>query len=61
MGYSASGNGIIFFKDGITENDIKEKIKNYDLNEIEIDPKRRGETLSLEDFAKLSERIKDVI
>lgn len=31
------------------------------LNEIEIDPKRRGETLSLEDFAKLSERIKDVI
>lgn len=38
----------------------KEKTEKC-LLEIDIDPKRRGETLSLEDFAKLSEKIKEVL
>lgn len=38
----------------------KEKTENL-LNEIGIDPKRRGETLSLTDFAILSEKIKEVL
>lgn len=38
----------------------KEKTEKC-LLEIDIDPKRRGETLSLEDFARLSEKIKEVL
>ena len=38
----------------------KEKIEQI-LIELDIDPKRRGETLSLSDFAKLSEKIKEVL
>ena len=39
----------VFFKDKYTKEEVKEV-----LNESEIDPKRRGESLSIADFAKLS-------
>src|SRR5699024_8864878 len=39
----------VFFKDKYTKEEIKEV-----LNESEIDPKRRGESLSIAEFAKLS-------